>query len=75
MSEYKYYAAIVGTRVYRTKDITFSDGTPSVLLEKWNWDWDNWNGHIHNHELTRLMIKEGLRIVQITEEQLNSIIK
>lgn len=75
ITEYKFYRNTVTGSVYRTIPITFSDGTPGLKVERFNWDMENWNGHIHDHDKTRAQLKEGVTIIPITEEELIDLIK
>lgn len=65
----KYYRGITSGGIYRTENITFSSGEPSLRVQRWNWDFENWHGHIHDTALTRKRIEEGVEIIEITEEE------
>ena len=65
----KYFRNVNTNSIYRTQEITFNDGTPSLRVERWNWDFDNWNGNIHNHEKTRKQLKELTEVISITEQE------
>jgi len=65
----KYYKGLQSGSIYRTEPMQFSDGTPSLKLERWNWDFKNWSGHIANHEKTRKAIEEGIEIVEVSKEE------
>ena len=76
-NEYIYYRSVVSRplKIYRVSVVTFSNGNKGVSIQRWNWDFENWNGHIHNSEKTRKMIREGIEVVKITEEEKNNLIK
>ena len=65
----KYYKNLETGSIYRTEEIKFSDGTPSLRLQRWSWDFQNWNGHIHDHEKTRKQLNDGIVIIEIPKEE------
>lgn len=72
MSEYKYYKSDTNS-VYREKYTTFSNGSPSHIVNRWNDDFKNWSGHIHDHEKTRERIKNLDGITEITESEVKKL--
>lgn len=63
----KYYRKLKVNSIYRVTKTTFSDGTPTETLDRWNWDMGTWNGHIHDYTETRKQIKESILIIPISE--------
>lgn len=71
----KYHKNLETGSIYRSRESHFSDGSPTLELERWNWDMENWSGHIHDYEKTMREIEEGILIVPITKEETFKIIK
>ena len=65
----KYYKGVETESIYRTEPIKFSDGSPSLIVERWSWDFQQWNGHIHNNSKTRKEIEAAVVIVPITKKE------
>lgn len=70
----KYYHNTETGSIYKTENIIFSNGEPTLRVSRWNDHTDSWGGHIHNHEKTRRQIAEGKVIVEITKEKAIQII-
>lgn len=65
----RYYKGIETGSIYKAENSHFSDGSPTIKLQRWNWDMENWNGHIHDHPKTRKQIEAGIVIIPITKEE------
>jgi len=65
----RYYRRKLTGSVYRTSESNFSDGTPTLIVQRWNFHSDSWNGHIHDHAETRDSIANLNGIDEITQEQ------
>jgi len=72
--KYKYYRNTISGSIYRTCLIKLSNGEDSLQVERFNWDFKNWNGHIHDHDVTRYTIANLLCIIEITKDEIDSII-
>jgi hypothetical protein len=74
LDEYKYYKNTISGSIYRTCPIKFNTGEDSLRVERFNWDFKNWNGHIHDHDVTRYVIANLLGVVEVTKDEIDSII-
>lgn len=68
-SKYNYYKSAKTSSIYRTQETTFSDGTPTLSVERWNWDMEDWGGWITDQTATRKNIKDGVIIVPISKKE------
>lgn len=77
----KYFLVIRNGKVaaqslYKTTPIKFSDGSPTLNINRWNWDFENWNGWLHNYDeikeaLTQpLVFFKDFEIREITDSQM-----
>lgn len=67
----QYYEGVSSGSIYRTKKSKFSDGTPTLIIQRWNRDFENWSGHISNYEKTREELKKSTTILEISEKKAN----